>query len=87
MRDLAQSAGLDDKTLLRLGYRYAQTQLGLRIGRGAAAFYLQGGVSFIAATVLILKPKPNVIPPIDLYREQDVHVWGVTGHGGLIYWF
>lgn len=87
MRDLAKSAGLDDKTLERLGYRYASGQLGVRIGSGSPAFYLQAGVSFIAASILVLKPKPTYVPPVDLYREQKLHVWAVTGHGGFLFWF
>lgn len=87
LRSAAKSAGLDDKTLERLGYRYANLHLGARFGRGAAAFYIQGGVSFISATAGIIKPKPNYEPPVDLYRETVVHVWTLSGRAGLVYFF
>lgn len=87
LQDSAKSAGLDDKTLRRVGYWYASLHLGARIGAGAAAFTLQGGLSFIDATADIIKPKPSYQPPVDLYRETEVRVWAVTGRIGLLYWF
>ena len=87
MQSTAKSAGLDDKTLERVGYWYSNGHLGARFGSGAAAFYLQGGVSFIDATAHIIKPKPTYVPPVDLYRETEVRVWAVSGRAGLLYFF
>ena len=88
MQSTAKNAGLDDKTLEAFGYRYLNLlHVGLRIGGGAASFYLQGGVSFISAQASIIKPKPNVEPPVDLYRETTVHVWALSGRAGLMYFF
>jgi hypothetical protein len=86
-RSTARSAGLDDKTLERVGYRFLNGHLGARFGTATAAFTLQAGVSFIDATAHIIKPKPDYQPPVDLYRETVVHVWGLSGRAGLIYWF
>lgn len=87
MQSTARSAGLDDKTLERVGYWYSNAHLGARIGSRAAAFYLQGGFSFIDATADIIKPKPNYVPPVDLYRTTEVRVWAVGGRAGLIAFF
>ncbi len=85
MRGTAKSAGLDDKTLERLGYWYANGHLGVRFGAGSAWVYLQGGVSFIDIDAFVIKPKPNFVPPVDLYRETTVHVWTVSGRLGFLY--
>jgi hypothetical protein len=87
MRSTAQSAGLDDKTLERLGYWYANGHLGVRFGSGSAWIYLQGGVSYIDIDATVIKPKPNFVPPVDLYRETVVHVWTASGRGGFLYRF
>lgn len=88
MKSTAKNAGLDDKTLEAFGYRYLNLlHVGLRIGGGAASFYVQGGVSFISAQASIIKPKPNYEPPVDLYRETTVHVWTLSGRAGLMYFF
>ena len=87
LQSTAKSAGLDDKTLERVGYWYSNAHLGARVGSRHAAFYLQGGVSFIDATAHIIKPKPSYQPPVDLYRETEVRVWGIGGRAGLVYFF
>jgi len=87
MQSTARSAGLDDKTLERVGYWYSNAHLGARIGSRAAAFYLQGGFSFIDATADIIKPKPNYVPPVDLYRTTEVRVWALGGRAGLVVYF
>lgn len=87
LQDTAKSAGLDDKTLQRVGYWFANAHLGVRVGSPTAAFYLQGGLSFIDATADIIKPKPSYTPPVDLYRETEVRVWAVGGRAGLVYFF
>ena len=58
-----------------------------RIGSAAAAFYLQLGISFIDATADVIKPKPELVPPVELYRETVVHVWTMSGRGGFVYSF
>src|SRR5687768_3283117 len=65
MRGTAKAAGLDDKTLESVGYRFANLHLGARVGAGATSFYLQGGLSFVSATTGIIKPKPNYEPPVE----------------------
>jgi hypothetical protein len=87
MRSTAKKAGLDDKTLGRVGYSYANGHLGVRFGSGHAALFLQGGISYIDATAQVIKPKPNFIPPVDLYRETIVHVWTVSARGGVLFYF
>jgi hypothetical protein len=87
LQSAAKSAGLDDKTLERVGYWYANAHLGARIGSRSTAFYLQGGLSFIDATADIIKPKPNYVPPVDLYRTTEVRVWALGGRTGLILFF
>jgi hypothetical protein len=83
MRSTAKKAGLDDKTLTMVGYRFANLHLGARIGGGTTTFYAQGGVSFVSATTGIIKPKPNYEPPVELHRETVVHVWFLAGHLGV----
>lgn len=87
LQDTARSAGLDDKTLERVGYWFSNLHLGARVGSATAAFTLQGGLSFIDATAHIIKPKPSYTPPVDLYRETEVRVWALGGRAGLIYFF
>lgn len=87
MQSTARSAGLDDKTLERVGYWFGNAHLGARVGSDSAAFYLQGGLSFIDATAHIIKPKPSYTPPVDLYRETHVRVLGLGGRAGLVYFF
>ncbi|HEY8145924.1 MAG TPA: hypothetical protein VIG06_24755 [Kofleriaceae bacterium] len=87
MQSTAKSAGLDDKTLERVGYWYSNAHVGARVGSGNAAFYLQGGLTFIDATTHIIKPKPDYVPPVDLYRETEVRVLAIGGRAGLVYWF
>jgi hypothetical protein len=88
MRSTAKKAGLDDKTMESLGYRYLNlAHLGARFGGGAASFYMQGGVTFIRAYAGIIKPKPNYDPPVDLHRETIVHVWTLSVRAGLVYFW
>jgi hypothetical protein len=87
MRDTAKKAGLDDKTLDRVGYKFVNGHLGLRFGNASASAFIQGGISFIDAKALVIKPKPNFAPPVDLYRETVVHVWTVSGRVGIAYYF
>jgi hypothetical protein len=87
MRKTAKSAGLKDKTLDRAGYQFASGHLGLGIGRGDFQFYMQTGISFVRANALIIKPKPNYLPPVDLYRDTTVHLWLVSGRLGVLYFF
>jgi hypothetical protein len=87
MRSTAKSAGLDDKTLDRIGYQFANGHLGLRFGKTNAVVFLQAGVSFIRGTAEVIKPKPELMPPVELLRETTVHVWIVSGRGGVVYYF
>ena len=87
MRSAAEKAGLDDKTLERVGYSYVNGHLGLRLGSRSAAFTLQFGLSYIDATAEVIKPKPNFVPTVELYRETVVHVWTMSGRGGFVYSF
>ncbi len=87
MRDLAQSAGLKDKTLESVGYQYGNGHLGVAIGGKSLRFCLQMGVSFVRASTLIIKPKPNYTPPVELYRETTIHAWLMSGRAGLLYTF
>jgi len=86
LKETAKDAGLDDKSLERLGYQFVDAHLGARFGK-ATSVYVQAGVSFIRATADIIKPKPTYVPPVDLYRETTVHVWAVTGQAGLVFYF
>ena len=87
MRDTARHAGLDDETLQRVGYKFANGHLGLRMGNASAAVYVQGGVSYIDAKALVIDPKPNFVPPLELYRETEVRMWIVSGRVGVVYFF
>lgn len=87
MRDTAKKAGLDDKTLDRVGYKFANGHLGLRFGNDTTCVYIQGGISYIDAKTLVIKPKPTFTPPVDLYRETIVHVWITSGRLGVAFFF
>ncbi|MBT8493271.1 MAG: hypothetical protein KJO07_09470 [Deltaproteobacteria bacterium] len=87
MAETAKDAGLDDKTLQRLGYTFASTHLGLRMGSGQPAFFIQAGLSFVRAGTDYIKPKPLLTPPVDLYRETIVNLWLIGGQMGVIWYF
>ena len=87
MRDTAKEAGLDDKTLDRVGYKFVNGHLGLRVGNNTASAFVQGGLSFIDAKALVIKPKPNFAPPVDLYRETVIHAWIISGRVGIAFYF
>jgi hypothetical protein len=87
MRETAKSAGLEDKTLDRAGYTFANAHLGVSLGSGKLRFHLQTGISFVRANTLIIKPKPNYTPPVDLYRDTRIHAWLVSGRAGVGYYF
>ena len=87
MRETAKDAGLNDKTLIRLGYTFINTHLGLRVGSPRIGVRLHGGLSFVAAKALVIKPKPNFTPPVELYRETSVRVWTLSGKLGMEYNF
>lgn len=84
LKESAKDAGLDDKSLERLGYQFVNAHLGLRFGTNVS-FYAQAGLSFIHATANVIKPKPTIVPPVDLYRETTVNVWALSGQAGLVY--
>jgi len=86
LKETAKDAGLDDKSLERLGYQFFDAHLGARFG-AATSFYVQAGVSFIRATADIIKPKPTYVPPVDLYRETTVHIWALSGQAGMVFYF
>jgi hypothetical protein len=87
MRDSAKSLGLKDKTLVRAGYQFASSHLGFGIGSRDFQFFMQAGFSFVRANALVIKPKPNYLPPVDLYRDTTVHVWLLSGRLGVLYFF
>ncbi len=87
MRKAAKNAGLKDKTMQRVGYQFASSHLGYGIGSGDFQFYMQAGISFVRANALIIKPKPNYLPPVDLYRDTTVNIWLLSGRLGVLYFF
>jgi len=87
MRETAKDAGLKDKTLVRVGYTFINGHLGVRFGSDKVGVYFQGGVSFIAANALVIKPKPNFTPPVDLYRDTSVNLWIASGRVGAEFSF
>jgi hypothetical protein len=87
MADAAKDAGLDDKTLQRLGYSFASSHIGLRFGSGQPAFFVQAGLSFVRAGTDYIKPKPLLTPPVDLYRETIINLWLIGGQMGVLWYF
>ena len=99
--DTAERYGLDDADLQSLGYRYGNAHIGLRLGTSKAAFYLQGGVSWIRATAVVretraldmqtatnpLPLRPGSEPTVDVYVESAVRLFTPSARLGLVAYF
>src|SRR5690606_22096055 len=90
-RGLALSAGLDAETELeQMGYSFANAHLGLALGSGTAALYVQAGLSVMRARATTRESRDVAMSPastIDVRAESVFRIWTPSGRVGLIAYF
>lgn len=76
----------DSVTIERVGYSYGNAHLGLRLGSARAAFYVQGGVSRMYATILLSQHRDAVTPvpiEVDVSSRSEAWLWTASARLGL----
>jgi hypothetical protein len=78
----------------RVGYNYANAQLGLELGRHAFQFYVHGGVSYMRAVLHDVQAAlqtagadPNAATTVRITQDPIVHAWVPSLKLGMVVYF
>jgi len=79
----------------RVGYNYANAQLGLDLGRHSLQFYVHGGVSYVRAVLHDVQAAldtagvtdPNAATTVRITQDPIVHAWLPSLKLGVVFYF
>jgi hypothetical protein len=81
--------------LQRVGYNYANAQLGFELGRRSVQFYVHGGVSYLRAVLHGVQAAldtagvtdPNAATTVRITKDPIVHAWVPSLKLGVVVYF